>query len=249
MSRALIIAGGVHHPMESSVPSLKARLADIGVESDAVEDIEEGCRMLGSGRYDLLTFSAIRFRMEAPQYEQHRARWALAFSESGREAIRAHLRRGAGLFAVHAATIAFDDWPEWGEILGGRWVWGQSGHPPFGMAEVKFTGASSPLTTGLPDFACEDEVYGGLWVAPDVKPLAQARPLIDKTEDKAGKPGAWMPVLWTRNWQGGRVVYDALGHDAASLEHPVHKKLQTRAALWALGRDKELDVKQKTEQS
>src|SRR5688572_4897347 len=129
MSRAVIIAGGVHHPMDASVPSLKARLADIGVESDAVEDVEEGCRMLASGRYDLLTFSAIRFRMAAPQYEQYRARWALEFSEAGREAIRGHLRRGGALFAVHTATIAFDDWPEWGEILGGRWVWGQSGHP------------------------------------------------------------------------------------------------------------------------
>ena len=195
--------------------------------------------MLASGRYDLLTFSAIRFRMEAPQYEPHRARWALAFSETGRESIRAHLRRGGALFAVHAASIAFDDWPEWGEILGGRWVWGQSGHPPFGKAEVRFDRAvASPLTRGLPDFSCDDEVYGGLWISPDVKPLAEAR-----ATGADGKPGAWTPVLWARDWQGGRVVYDALGHDAASLEHPVHRQLQTRAALWALGRDKELDMK------
>ena len=237
MARNLIIAGGVHHPMEASVPSLTARLAEIGVESDAVEDVEEGCRLLAGGGYELLTFSAIRFRMDAPQYEQYRERWALAFSEVGRQSIRAHLQRGGALLAVHAASIAFDDWPGWGDILGGRWVWGQSGHPPFGTAEVQFlNGAASPLTAGLPDFQCEDEVYGSLWVAPDVTPLARARPL--KGAD--GGPGAWMPVLWTRNWQGGRVVYDALGHDAASLKHPVHKRLMKRAALWALGRDREL---------
>ena len=232
--RNLLIAGGVHHPVDNSAPSITSILARAGIETDVVEDVEEGCRMLARGGYDLLTFGAIRFRMQAPQYEQYRARWALDFSEAGREALQAHLRSGKPLLALHAATISFDNWPEWGEILGGRWVWGQSGHPPFGAVDVRFSrDATSSLTAGLPDFQCTDEVYGGLWVAPDVKPLAQARALTGAD----GQPGSWMPVLWTNQWQGARVVYDALGHDAASLEHPVHQKLITRAALWALGRD------------
>ncbi len=235
--RNLLIGGGVHHPLENSAPSVKSTLARAGIQTDVVEDIEEGCRMLASGSYDLLTFGAIRFRMLAPQYEQYRARWALAFSEAGREALRAHLRQGKAMLAMHAASISFDDWPEWGEIVGGRWVWGTSGHPPFGAVEVRFLGEHpSPLTDGLPAFQCDDEVYGGLWVAPDVVPLAEARPTGGKEAGPAGTPGQWMPVLWTREWQGGRVVYDALGHDAASLDHPVHQKLITRAALWALGR-------------
>ena len=40
----------------------------------------------------------------------------------------------------------------------------------------------------------------------------------------------------TRQWQGGRVVYDALGHASPSLDHPVHRRVVARAALWALGR-------------
>ena len=234
MVRNLLIAGGVHHPVENSAPSVKSILARSGIETDVVEDVEEGCRMLARGTYDLLTFGAIRFRMQAPQYEQYRARWALDFSEAGRSAIREHVGRGKPLLALHAAIISFDNWPEWGEILGGRWVWGQSGHPPFGAVDVRFSReAASPLTSQLPDFQCNDEVYGGLWVSPDVKPLAEARALAAAD----GKPGPWMPVLWAREWQGGRVVYDALGHDSASLEHPVHQRLMTRAALWALGRD------------
>ena len=34
----------------------------------------------------------------------------------------------------------------------------------------------------------------------------------------------------------GRVVYDALGHDAASIGHSVHARIIGRCALWALGR-------------
>lgn len=236
--RNLLIAGGVHHPVENSAPSIQAILGRVGIETDVVEDVEEGCRMLAGGSYDLLTFGAIRFRMQAPQYEQYRARWALDFSEAGRNVLRQHVQSGKPLLALHAATISFDNWPEWGEILGGRWVWGESGHPPFGAVDVQFArNVASPLTAGLPDFQCNDEVYGGLWISPEVTPLARARALTAAD----GKPGPWMPVLWTHEWQGGRVVYDALGHDAASLGHPVHQRLITRAALWALGRnDKEI---------
>jgi hypothetical protein len=34
-------------------------------------------------------------------------------------------------------------------------------------------------------------------------------------------------------------VYDSLGHDSASLEHPVHRRLLQRAALWASGANPE----------
>ena len=135
---------------------------------------------------------------------------------------------------MHSATIAFDDWPEWGEIVGARWVWGQSGHPTLGPVEARFVpGSTSPLVADLPAFNCEDEAYGGMWLAPDVKPLAEAQ----AAAPGASGPGStWTPTLWTRQWQGARVVYDALGHASPSLDHPVHRRLVTRAAMWALGR-------------
>jgi type 1 glutamine amidotransferase len=42
--------------------------------------------------------------------------------------------------------------------------------------------------------------------------------------------------LWAREVDGARVVYNALGHDSASLNHPTHKRLLQRAALWAIRR-------------
>jgi type 1 glutamine amidotransferase len=44
-------------------------------------------------------------------------------------------------------------------------------------------------------------------------------------------------VLWARQWEGGRVLYDALGHNTQSLDHPVHRQLIARAAAWLLGRE------------
>ncbi|MFM8680364.1 MAG: ThuA domain-containing protein, partial [Alphaproteobacteria bacterium] len=82
-----------------------------------------------------------------------------------------------------------------------------------------------PLLAGLPDFELRDEVYGDLELQPGLAPLAHAR--------AAG--GAWHPVLWEREVGRGRVVYDALGHDVASLAHPVHRRIVLRAALRACG--------------
>jgi type 1 glutamine amidotransferase len=243
--RNLIIVGDPFHPPETQAPSHVAIMASIGIECDVEDDVEAGCRKLASGKYNLLTFSAARWRMlnaasdpadsEAiPPPPQPDPCWAMSLSGTGRTAILAHLRGGGALLAMHAATIAFDDWPEWGEIVGARWVWGRSGHPPLGRVQTRFTsGSNSPLIVDLAPFDCEDEAYGGMWIAPDVNPLAEAR----ATASGVSGPGStWTPALWTRQWQGARVVYDALGHAAASLDNPVHRRLVTRAALWALGR-------------
>ncbi len=230
-ARNLLIAGGLFHAAQDNVPSITRILQEQGIGTDVEEDIEAACQRLAGGEYQLLTVSALRWRMADAKYDPHRERWALALSEQAREAIRAHLRSGKALLALHAASICFDDWPQWGEIVGGRWVWGQSGHAPYAGVEVRFDAAAQDsLAAGLPPFQCQDEVYERLWLAPDVVPLAHARNLTGN----AGQPGDWAPVLWSRQWEGGRVVYDALGHDAQSLDHPVHQQLIARAAAWAL---------------
>ena len=232
--RNLLLAGGVHHPVEASAPSLTDVLLQQGITTDVEEDIEAGCRRLAQGGYALLTVGALRWRMLDAKYDAHRERWGLALSQEARDAICQHLRGGGALLALHTATICFDDWPQWGEMVGARWVWGQSGHAPFGGVDVNFDAAKAgDIAQGLPAFQCEDEVYENMWMAPDVRPLAHAR----NQTTAGGQPGPWTPVLWTREWEGARVVYDALGHNAKSLDHPVHRQLIARAAAWALGRE------------
>ncbi|MBI3711035.1 MAG: ThuA domain-containing protein [Proteobacteria bacterium] len=114
------------------------------------------------------------------------------------------------------------------DILGGAWVWGKSGHPPYGPAEVRVDARDHPILRGHPDFAIDDEVYGDLALAADIVPLMRAR-----ADDGAA---GWHPMLWERRVGHGRVVYDALGHDEAALSHVVHRRIVARGALWALGR-------------
>jgi hypothetical protein len=236
MARNLILTGGIYHPFAEASAALSGLLAEHGVESRTSEDIEGGLAGLASAEYELLTIYALRWRMtQHEKYAPFRAQWAMSLSPVGRAAIGAHLARGGGLLALHTAVICFDDWPEWPAILGGGWVWGRSGHPPYGRVTARPTAAAHPITRSLGPFELDDEVYGNLDLAADVTPLAEAAP--------ADGAGGWQPALWARAHGGGRVVFDALGHDAGAFTHSVHRRIVTRAALWALGRpDREIEA-------
>lgn len=225
MIRNLILTGGIGHPFEQAAPALQHILGAEGVGSEMTFDVEAGLRALATGRYDVVTVYALRWRMlGGEKYAPHRARWAFSPSPEARAALRDHLTRGGGLFALHTALICFDDWDEWSDILGARWVWGQSSHPPRGGLKTQITGNASTLTAGLDGFAlANDEVYGGLEWRDRVAPLMTAR--ADGYMSEA-------PVLWTRRHGPAPVAIDLLGHDAESLEHPVHRAIVTRAVRW-----------------
>jgi len=42
------------------------------------------------------------------------------------------------------------------------------------------------------------------------------------------------PVLWLNRFSNGRIVYDALGHDAAAVYQTDHAHALRRAVYWAL---------------
>jgi type 1 glutamine amidotransferase len=231
MARNLILAGGIGHPFETAAPALAAILDDVGIACDVTFDIEAGLAALAKGGYDLVTVYALRWRMLGNEkYAPHRAQWAFSLSDTGRQTLTGFVRDGGGLLGLHTACICFDDWPGWKDLLGGAWIWGKSFHPPYGPVAARPTAEPHPITAGLPGFALRDEVYSALDLMPDVKPLLTA---VATGQDGAG---AVAPIAWARTFGRGRVAFDALGHDRAALEEPVHRRIVARSALWALGR-------------
>ncbi|CAO3363520.1 ThuA domain-containing protein [Azospirillum palustre] len=225
--RNLILTGGIGHPFADAAPALEGILAGAGVVSTVTDDIEGGLAALEQGGFDLLTVYALRWRMlGSEKYAPHRERWAFSLSPDGRRRLWNFVTGGGGLLGLHTALICFDDWPDWTDLLGGAWVWGRSAHPPRGPVTLVPTDHPHPLTAGLPPFTVTDEAYGDFDLAGDVRPLALVAP-------EGGR--AW-PALWARDAGLGRVVADTLGHDRASLEHPAHRQILTRAALWACRR-------------
>lgn len=130
------------------------------------------------------------------------------------------LARGGGLLAMHSAAVAFPGEPSWRATIGGVWEHGRTFHPPLGPFAVTRTPVSHPIADGLGDFEVFDERYTDLDLVDDLTPVY--------THGDG-------PAVWAREVGGGRVVYDALGHDVRSYESPGHVALLRRAAAWLRG--------------
>jgi type 1 glutamine amidotransferase len=224
----VILSGGHTHSFPTSAPALAALLAERGIESVVEMDPDAAIERVAETQPALLTVYALRWTMQqGDKYAPHRERWGFSLSSDAQAEVEAHLERGGGVLALHTAIICFDDWAGWAAILGGRWVWGRSSHPPYGRVEVRPDEPNHPLLAGLPAFSLDDEAYGDLDLDPAVRPLMHVR--------AAG--GTWHPGLWTHVSRNGRVAVDTLGHDAGAFAHPVHRRIVARAALWAIGGD------------
>jgi len=230
MGAVVVLAGGVPHAHDflaigDSIAELIRRDDRHADVVEVVDHPDHLVELLANGT-DVLVVDALFWRMVGDAYGPWRERWAYSPPEVTRDAITEFVGNGGGLVALHTTAICFDDWPEWGDIVGGSWRWGVSSHPPFGAVEARVV-ADHPVIAGVgATFALHDEVYGDLFVRPEVDVLAVAK----RTADDADQP-----VLWAHRYGRGRVVYNGFGHDVASIEHPVNAQILTQAINWVRG--------------
>ena len=72
----------------------------------------------------------------------------------------------------------------------------------------------------------EDEVYHNLYLEPDSKPFLKAKTNETNEEHIVG---------WTYNYENGKVVYNALGHDSKSLLEPEMVNIIKKSVKWVSG--------------
>jgi uncharacterized protein len=228
--RAVVLSGGLTHDFPATTACLAELLAGQGVQADVRIDVDSALRALPGAA--LLVVNALRWTMTGPgtprRYREQADAEGASPSPEARDALAAHLAAGGGLLGMHTASICFDDWPGWGEALGGAWVWGTSHHPPIGPEVAVEVAGAHPVVDGVDGFTVVDEVYGGLALRPDVDGLLAA------PQPGTGAPAH--PLLWAREHGGGRVVYDALGHHPPSYAVPEHREIVRRAIRWTTGR-------------
>jgi uncharacterized protein len=230
--RAVVLSGGLTHDFPATTSCLAGLLADAGLDVEVhsgTAGVDAALRALPGAA--LLVVNALRWTMTGPatpeRYRDQAAREGVSPAPAAREALARHLAAGGGVLGMHTASICFDDWPGWGEALGGAWVWGGSSHPPLGPRVEVSVAAAHPITEGIGGFGLVDEVYADLALQPDIEPLL--------TAPTPGTAGPARPLLWAREHGGGRVVYDALGHHPPSYEVPEHREIVRRAIAWTTG--------------
>jgi len=229
VTRNLLLSGGPGHDFEATTAALVDLFDECGVPTTVVNEPTEAVSSLvaaDAGDVSVLTVNALRWSMDQPRYAHERDRHAATLDPSELEALTCFVREGGGLLAVHTAVICFDGAPQWRELCGATWRWGSSSHPAHGPTSVRVTDAGRRhcLTRGVDDLLLDDEVYGFLDEVEGLVPLLTGR-----------HGGRTHPLLWARTVGQGRVVTDLLGHDAASLTHPGHRTVLTRAIRWLAG--------------
>lgn len=230
--RVVVLSGGLTHDFPATTACLTGLLEDAGARVEVhtgTAGVESAFAALPGAA--LLVVNALRWTMTGPatpdRYRERASAEGASPSARARAALAAHLGAGGGLLGMHTAALCFDDWPGWGEALGGAWVWGHSQHPPLGPTVDVEVADGHPLVDGVEPFSLVDEVYGGLRLCRDVRGLAHAT--------QPGTDGPAHPLLWAREHRGGRVVYDALGHHPPSYAVPGHREIVRRAIAWTTG--------------
>jgi len=219
--RNLIFSGGVSHDYAATSPMLAKILSEVGIESEIHEDfevVEDGTLL----NFDMLTLNCVRWTCK--QWPEARAESGLELSEAARKGFLDFLAQGKGLFALHCATICFDDWPEYRKILGAWWEWDYSGHGPYQEHQMHICDNTHPITEGIEDFTLIDELYTNPKTFDSIQPLM--------TADWEGKTH---PMLWVREYGNAPVCYLAPGHGVETFENPTYQKLLQRCGLWVAG--------------
>jgi type 1 glutamine amidotransferase len=137
---------------------------------------------------------------------------------------------GKGLIILHHAFCSYDFWPEYIQIVGGRYQhypWEKDGikQPPstykHNMTFIVQVDPNHPVTKDITDFLITDETYGLTNI------LTTVYPLLSTTE-----PSSASLIGWTNIYQNSRVVTLTLGHDRQAWENPSFVQILSQAIKW-----------------
>ena len=139
---------------------------------------------------------------------------------------------GKGFVAAHVALTAFDGWPEFGELIGGRY----DEHPwNTASGTVVNEGQTFPATKHFPaTFPFTDEFYQAKNFS---RQNAQVLLRLDVSK-MAPNPqlrNMDFPLAWAKTYGKGRVFYSSLGHAAETWDNRDVAQMYFEALKWALG--------------
>ena len=179
-----------------------------------------------------------------------------------RENYLAMLEAGVGIVFMHHALAAWPAWPQFAEIIGGRFhyrsselrgrSWPDSGYR-HGVTHTVSTVGAHPVLEGVPEqFEMTDELYLCPVFEADVQPLLRsdysftaehfysaARAVAGDMYSREGwshSAGCGL-VGWVTSWGSSPLVYLQGGDDAQALGNPHFKRLVHNAVRWVSSED------------
>jgi len=197
----------------------------------------------------------IRFTGQGPEFFEPTPRF--------KENLFALTKLGKGFVFLHHAIAGWPAWPEYAEIVGGRFLYlpaplrntprVDSGYR-HGVTHAVSRVGSHPVTDGVPaTFEITDELYLYEVFEDSVTPIltsnygfesrnfySAAKVVLErKMYDNEGwmHPRGSNLVGWTKHFDASRVVYLQCGDDPVAYANPHYRRLITNAIRWVATRD------------
>lgn len=141
------------------------------------------------------------------------------------------ISEGKPVVALHHSICAFDDWPEYWDIIGGKYF-----HKPTIYRGKEFPACSyihdihfnvrikdkkHPVTKGINDFEIYDETYKGYYVDEQVTQLLT-------TDEPTSTP----VIGWATKYGKSKIVVFQSGHDVPTFQNQNFRQLLKQAVMW-----------------
>ncbi|OGJ90815.1 MAG: hypothetical protein A2350_07215 [Candidatus Raymondbacteria bacterium RifOxyB12_full_50_8] len=223
MKNLILSGGGAHDFRETSI-ILSTILEKVGITSEIDEDL----KILDKKQlmeFDLITLNCMKFALTKEKNSRYYDEWFPSsyclLSDAAKNNLIDFFAIERGLLGLHTATICFDNWDEFSEILGARWVWGASSHAPVQNHTMIIKDKAHAITKGLEDFVMYDELYMYS------KMCSPFTTLVEADWEKRRHP-----IMWVKSYKNARICYNALGHEEKSFQNRGFQTLIQRSALW-----------------
>jgi type 1 glutamine amidotransferase len=146
------------------------------------------------------------------------------------QAMEAFIRSGKGFVGIHSAADTEYEWAWYGKLVGAYF----KSHPAVQKARVVIEDSEHPTVRFLPRvWEREDEWYDYRENPREhVKVLAR----VDEASYRGGTMGADHPIIWCREFEGGRSWYTGMGHTEGSYQDELFLRTIAEAIKWAARR-------------
>jgi type 1 glutamine amidotransferase len=149
-----------------------------------------------------------------------------------KEALLQFVRDGHGFVGAHVALTAFESWPEFLELIGGRF----DQHPIVGPGTIVNESPDFPATRHFPSsFAFNDEFYQPKELSREKVDVLLRLDLTNVPPNPALHLKGDYPLAWAKTYGKGRVFFSSLGHASSVWDIRDVQQMYFEAIRWALG--------------
>lgn len=209
-----------HDSITAGIEALQAIARRRGVAFVASED------PLVFSTNSLGRFHAIVFLNTTTDPKSPASEWLVG---DRREALRQFVTSGGGVLAVHAAADSHYHWPWYAKLIGGRFARHPPGTP---KGSLSIAHPLHPTNRGLPG---KVERVDEWYYFEDLDPMSTT--LVTLDPQSIGQPDTNPnPLAWTREVDGGRIFYTAMGHTKESYSDPYFLRHLANGLDWVLSR-------------